>query len=195
MRLALSFIALALTSTAAFAQAPASAYSKASGPGCKTKYDREGAEILSATTTCKGHGGMAVVIQDIDARIMVSYGARALMEPAASATFGPLNSIGDTIEWRIAQIKGKSAPFATILRWRLAPPDEKGDPKPFDVLVVTRLGTGNVCHVAYVDAQANRDANELARKAADEAARKFRCGADKAQLLGKPGRLADFVPN
>jgi hypothetical protein len=44
-------------------------------------------------------------------------------------------------------------------------------------LVVTRLGPGGVCHVGYVDAR-NADANERARRLADERARGFRCGVD-----------------
>ena len=39
------------------------------------------------------------------------------------------------------------------------------------MLAVTRLSPGAVCHVAYVDVKANPNANELARKAADETAR------------------------
>ena len=53
------------------------------------------------------------------------------------------------------------------------------------VLVVTRLGPGGVCQVGYVDVGANPDANELARKLADEHARDFRCGKDKRIVLGK----------
>ena len=56
-------------------------------------------------------------------------------------------------------------------------------------LVVTRLGPGGVCHVGYVDARANPDANELARKIADQHARTFRCGKDKRVILGKVGDL------
>ena len=49
-----------------------------------------------------------------------------------------------------------------------------------------------MCHVGYVDARANPDANELARKIADENARTFKCGKDKAIVLGKvsePGMM------
>ena len=55
------------------------------------------------------------------------------------------------------------------------------------VLVVTRLAPGRVCHVGYVDGRANTDANILARKIADEHARDFRCGIDKAVILGNRG--------
>jgi hypothetical protein len=47
------------------------------------------------------------------------------------------------------------------------------------MLVVTRLNPGGVCHVGYVDAR-TPGANEAARKLADEKARAFRCGVDKA---------------
>ena len=56
-----------------------------------------------------------------------------------------------------------------------------------DVLVVTRLGPRGVCHVGYVDALANRDANEIARRIADEKARAFRCDADKPVIVGATG--------
>jgi hypothetical protein len=51
-------------------------------------------------------------------------------------------------------------------------------------LVVTKLGPGGVCHVGYVDARVNPDANELARKLADENARTFKCGVDKPESVG-----------
>jgi hypothetical protein len=55
------------------------------------------------------------------------------------------------------------------------------------MLVVTRLAPGRVCHVGYIDAEANRDAIALARELADTKARKFRCGDDKTVVLGKRG--------
>jgi hypothetical protein len=61
------------------------------------------------------------------------------------------------------------------------------------MLVVTRLPPGPVCHVAYVDAQANPNANELARRAADRLARDFRCGADKVHVEGVKGRAVDLA--
>ncbi|UXN74462.1 hypothetical protein N8D56_04770 [Devosia sp. A8/3-2] len=37
------------------------------------------------------------------------------------------------------------------------------------MLVVTQLAEGQTCHIAYIDALANDNANELARQAADKA--------------------------
>ena len=52
------------------------------------------------------------------------------------------------------------------------------------VLVVTKIAPGATCHVAYVDALANPDANELARKAADEKAVDFDC-ENEPEIVGK----------
>ena len=46
------------------------------------------------------------------------------------------------------------------------------------------------CHVAYIDAGANADANELARQAADEKAATFTCRKDEIAVIGKPGRAS-----
>jgi hypothetical protein len=59
--------------------------------------------------------------------------------------------------------------------------------------VVTRLPPGAVCHVAYIDVQGNPNANELARKAADETARGFQCGKDEVQVIGENGRAAQLA--
>ena len=56
-----------------------------------------------------------------------------------------------------------------------------------EVLVVTRLPPGGVCHVGYVDGKANPDALALAQKIADGSARKFRCGKDKPITAGNKG--------
>ena len=81
---------------------------------------------------------------------------------------------------------GKLKPFATIMRWSTTV--FGGDePVKGEVLVVTRLAPGSICHVGYVDAKANPDGNALAQKIADEHARKFRCDTDKPIVLGNKG--------
>ncbi len=132
---------------------------------------------------CKGLQGIAVYMSAGDQRIYVSYGKNAKNEPAASQTLASFNGEGSRIEWRIE--RGK--PFATIMRWSTTVTNDKGDPVRGSVLVVTRLGAGSVCHVGYVDGSANKDANELARKIADEHARSFVCGKDKRIFLGEQG--------
>jgi hypothetical protein len=141
---------------------------------------------------CAGYGGIAVVMTEGDARVYVSYGARASREPAASETLGALNGEGSSIEWRIARERGgKRRPFATIMRWTTAVVTD--DPKVEDgtvrgeVLVVTRLGPGGVCHVGYVDGKQNPNAEDLAREIADRHARGFRCGKDNPIVRGDKG--------
>ena len=136
---------------------------------------------------CRGLGGIAVHVAAGDQRSFVSYGASAAREPAARQTLMSFNGEGKAIEWRGTRRADKRfVPFATIMRWSTT---VSGEDKPVRgaMLVVTRLGPGGVCHVGYVDAQANADAAALAQQIADERARSFRCGTDKPVILGKQG--------
>jgi hypothetical protein len=137
---------------------------------------------------CPGYAGLIVYLTAGDQRMQVSFGAsakKAANELAAEQTFPGFNSVySGTVEWRIEKLpNGKTRPFATILRWNLITEEDiaRGDNKATGrTLVVTRLNPGGVCHVGYVDAR-QPGANEAARKLADEKARTFRCGEDKAE--------------
>lgn len=148
-----------------------------------------------SASVCPGKAGFIVLMTEDDLRQTVSVGrARkaAENEPAASSSFGPFNSTINTIEWRM--VDGK--PFAIIQRWHIADNDDLdkgGRPTDKGLLVVTRLPPGPVCHVAYVDVAANPNPNELARKAADEIARDFKCGKDEVKMVGKRGRAAELA--
>jgi hypothetical protein len=135
---------------------------------------------------CPGHDGIAVRLSAGDQRMHVSFGKNAAREPAARETFPRFNSAyKGAIEWRIETPPGgKPRAFATILRWNVKLEDDERDTTG-RVLVVTRLGPGGVCHVGYVDARANPNANELAQRLADEKARGFKCGIDKPIAAGK----------
>lgn len=61
------------------------------------------------------------------------------------------------------------------------------------MLAVTRLPPGPVCHVAYIDGQTNRNANELARQAADEFAHDFKCGEDEVKVVGENGAAVSLA--
>ena len=136
-----------------------------------------------------------VVVSEDDLRETVSVGrtrAAADQEPAAQTWFGPFNWTTTTVEWRT--LDGK--PFAIIQRWHLddnADQDKDGRPVAKPMLVVTRLPPGAVCHVAYVDVKANPNANELARKAADDFARDFKCGKDEVKVIGESGRAVELA--
>jgi hypothetical protein len=140
---------------------------------------------------CAGHDGIAARITAGDQRITISYGPNAAKELAAQQTLAVFNSEGKTIEWRIERLpSGKPHAFATILRWNVTTLDPDDDAKQVagQVLVVTRLGPGSVCHVGYVDGRANPNANELAAELADKHARAFKCGKDKPMTLGVQGK-------
>ena len=149
----------------------------------------------SATRICPGKAGLVVLVSEDDLRETVSVGrnrATAAREPAAEARFGPFSSTTTTVEWRA--LDGK--PFAIIQRWHLADnsdEDKDGRPVAKPMLAVTRLPPGAVCHVAYVDVKANPNANELARKAADEIARDFKCGKDEVKTIGERGRAVELA--
>ena len=149
----------------------------------------------STTRFCPGKAGLGVLISEDDLREIVSVGrnrSAAAKEPAAEVWFAPFNSTTNTVEWRA--VNGK--PFAIIQRWHIADnSDQDKDSRPIakPMLAVTRLPPGEVCHVAYIDAQANPNPNELARKAADELARNFKCGKDEVQVIGETGRAVTMA--
>jgi hypothetical protein len=171
------------------AQLSGSSYTSTAPRDCRVSCAGNGVDD-SATRVCPGKAGLVVLVSEDDLRETVSVGrnrAAAASEPAAEAWFGPFSSTTTTIEWRA--LDGK--PFAIIQRWHLADnsdEDKDGRPVAKPMLAVTRLPPGAVCHVAYVDVKANANANELARKAADEIARDFTCGRDEVKVIGESGR-------
>jgi hypothetical protein len=164
-------------------------YTSTAPKDCRVRSANNGVDD-STIRVCPGKAGLLVVISEDDLRETVSVGrdrAHADREPAAQTWFGPFNSTSTTVEWRLANGK----PFAIIQRWLIADNgDRDKDDRPLDkaMLAVTRLPPGPVCHVAYVDVAANPNANELARKAADEIARDFKCGKDEVKIVGQRGR-------
>jgi len=173
---------------AANAQTFSSSYTSTAPKDCRTVGKPDENDDGTARV-CPGKAGLVVLISEDDLRETVSVGrnrAAAAREPAAAAWFGPFNSTAHTIEWRA--VDGK--PFAIIQRWLIADNadlDKSGRPLAKPVLAVTRLPPGPVCHVAYIDGQANRNANEVARQAADEFARDFNCGKDDVKVVGEKG--------
>ena len=176
------------------AQTIGSSYTSTAPKDCRTI--GKPSELDGSTTrVCPGKAGLVVLISEDDLRETVSVGRNrqaAAKEPARRRWFGPFNSTEHTVEWRMADGK----PFAIIQRWHIADNtdhDKQGRPNAKAMLAVTRLPPGPVCHVAYVDAQANPNANELARKAADEFARDFKCGKDEVKVIGQSGRAVELA--
>jgi hypothetical protein len=128
---------------------------------------------------CAGLPGFPVYVAEGDLRQFVSAGPRAERRRAATQTLGPFNSIFEpgsdraTIEWRFVRRSGQPIPFATIVRFHTST-----DGRKHDVLVVSKVGERETCHVAHVDARAHTDAIALARQIADQHARSFDCRQD-----------------
>src|SRR6185295_1576506 len=171
-----------------------SSYSSTAPRDCHVKSAGNGVDD-STIRVCPGKNGLIVLISEDDLRESVSVGRNRLgasREPAARTSFGPFNSTTNTVEWRAAN----GRPYAIIQSWHIADnadPDKSGRPIAKPMLAVTRLSPGPVCHVAYVDVQANPDANELARKAADDLARNFKCGKDEVKIVGQSGRSVELA--
>lgn len=145
----------------------------------------------SVAMTCPGYGSYVVHFAEGDLRQSVTFG-HAGVGPRRGfwQSFAEWNSVGDTIEWRLED----GRPFATILRWFVENVDpntgtaEEG--QGGQVLVVSRVAQREpeeACVVGYVDARANGQANEIARRVADEIARSFDCERDEPRYHGERG--------
>lgn len=164
----------------------ASAYTKIELAACREIPPAPDDPLESGAWWCEGHGGIPIYVSEGDLRFFVSYGDTAPDELAAKTTLPAFNHIGETIEWRLGP---DGRPFATILRFFTSSGDGAPDGQ---VLVITRLGgPGQVCHIGYVDARTNPDANAIAREVADNGAAEFDCGRDTALHYGLSG---DEVP-
>lgn len=135
-----------------------------------------------AEWVCPGYNRVAVWVGEGDLRYFLGYGSRGRDTCAYRQTLAPFNTIHKVLEWRLAKEGGKSKPVATILRYFL---DVQGKKREF--LVVSKIGRGEACHMAHVDA-AQPDHNKLAQQAADSFAPTFSCKADKPFGYGPQGR-------
>lgn len=139
------------------------------------------ADDFGASWACPGYKGYPMLVSEGDLRFSIRYGFNIDKEPRGQ-TLSPFNNLGPKLEWRLSNASGRWLPVATIVRYHTADPvtgENKGQ-----VLVVTQLAEGNSCHIAYIDALANDNANELAREAADKAG-KFDCANDEVETIGK----------
>ncbi|OCW59084.1 hypothetical protein AWJ14_04295 [Hoeflea olei] len=153
--------------------------------GCETI----ASDIAGGTWKCEGYRDYPVYFKEGDLRASVFFGhvAQVLIEDGFES-FGPFNSTGKKIEWRLDD-SGK--PIAAILRYFVSDPETAANGG--QVLVVSRVAQaddGLSCVVGYVDARSNDNANELARRVADQDAADFACGYTEAAWYGERGALA-----
>ena len=137
---------------------------------------------MGMVSVCPGLRGYPMMVAEGDLRMFVSFGLNPGAEKAAEQTLPPFNRLGARMEWLLDAEDFTAPPVATILRWYTQ--REQADPEG-QVLVVTQLKAGATCHIAYVDALANKNANELARQAAEELAGNFDCEGTMPQIYGE----------
>lgn len=106
-------------------------------------------------------------------------------------TLGPFNTLGPRLEWRAANATG-AMPFATIVRYHYQTMGDEGSFVDGQVLVVSRFRAGESCHVGYVDALANADANLMARELADTFADGGTCPEGAVPVVGDGGEAFRF---
>ena len=136
---------------------------------------------FGSTWACPGLKGMPVMVKEVDRRMYLSFGLESTKEEAAEQSIPSHNELGPGIEWRVSNAEGYFKPFAAIVPLLAEP--ESGETQQ-QVAVVIKIAAGATCHVAYVDALANPDAQELARKAADELVPTFDCATGKVSYPG-----------
>ncbi len=140
------------------------------------------ADDFGATWSCPGYKGYPLRVQEGDLRFSLSYGFDPDANSVGFQTLPPFNHLGEKLEWRLSNASGRWMPVATIVRFFTADV-ETGEDKG-QVLVVSKVAPGEFCHVAYVDALANKDANQMARDAADKA-EAFDCATDEPKVIGE----------
>jgi hypothetical protein len=137
---------------------------------------------------CKDAGGFEFFVVENDLRFAIGYGPGGRDQRSFHQSLAPFNTINDTLELR--QRAGADAPHASILRYYTegAIDNETGRLRERgEILVVTKIDGAKACHLAYVDAAANPDANRLAQEAADSGDG-FDCEKDEPKRVGKTGK-------
>lgn len=141
-----------------------SIYTSLDAADCKLV--EEGDEPAFSIQRCKGLAPYDLVVEDFDARQSVTVVAPDGEVPLdlAASVGGGFSEVGTKAEWRRA--KGAGAPHALIFRYIVTMPD--GSKRPY--LAVSKLAGKGSCLTKVLDAGKAPDANELARRAADDAA-------------------------
>lgn len=165
---------------------------------CATVAQAEEGDGDWAEIVCPGFMGFPVIISYGDARESVFYGFPPVRENAFAnwESFGRFNSVGPKIEWRYEKKGDLTLPFATIHRWFVS--QEEDSQKQTEVLVIEKVGTlaeREGCRVGYVVATGDGQANEKARKIADEQALSFSCAGDEPVIIADGAELPEPMIN
>lgn len=179
MRNFLTILILVLLNTSVLAEEFKSAYSNVDVSKCKLIDKAKPGDGEWAQWLCKGYDGIDVYVLEGDLRFYITFDKKA----EGRQTLPPFNNIGKNLEWRLSEQGKHWLPHATILRYYT----DTSSGKKGQVLVVSKYDNGESCHMAYIDALANKNANKLAHFIADKLSENFDCAKDQAIIVGKSG--------
>ncbi len=188
MRLRFLIISMAMifSASAALSAEFESTYTKLDVDKCLIlNTEAEVDENQGAEWVCAGHNRIVVWIGEGDLRSFLGYGSQGREQCSYRQTLGPFHTVHTTLEWRLRTSGGEPTPIATILRYFT-----DMDGRKSQHLVVTKLGDGQACHMAVIDATA-ANANELAHDAADRFAPGFNCETDRPFYYSAQGKSFD----
>ena len=138
---------------------------------CKTIEVNE--ETSDTKQACSGYNNIPVLVSQTDGRYYVNIGDTGKNEGLSFA----FNHLGEKLEWRLQGDK----PFAAIYRYYIDGASEK--PIGSSVLAVQKISRNEgECIAGVVDGNLP-NANEVARRFADEKIADFECGVDSKEEI------------
>ena len=170
-----------LVPIAAEAAEYSSVYTKFDLDTCKV-VEKGDEYVYAGTWVCKGYNGIDIIQASSVDRSYVAFGKTGNTHCAFKKTFSRFNTALSPVEWRLKDGK----PIAAIERWSVVTDDEG---HAVTWLVVNALRPNESCQVHYV-AGSYPNANDQARRAADDLAEDFNCDSDAPTIdskVGEPG--------
>ena len=132
------------------------------------KYDDETGDTKQA---CPGYDNIPVLVKNIDGRQTVDLGGNTI-----ESLGWDFNRLGEKLEWRLRD----DEPFAAIYRYYID--DVGGDSGSSALAIVKISASAGECIAGMVDGNLP-EANELARRFADEKIADFECGVDSPEEI------------
>lgn len=146
-----------------------SVYTDLASNKCKTIDSNE--EEGWITQMCDGIGGYKLEVFEADIRqsinVIAPNGKKSELDFQANVAQS-FSVLGEKAEWRVDKKDGKTVPIALIVRFNASNPND--ETKSTSYLVVSKINGNSACVTDVIKPSAN--ANEEARKAADNAAKR-----------------------
>ena len=133
-----------------------------------TEYNDETGDYNQA---CPGYDNISVFIKNIDGRQTLNLGGNVI-----ESLGWDFNRLGEKLEWRLRD----DEPFAAIYRYYI---DDVATDSASSALAIVKIsGSAGECIAGMVDGNLPQ-ANELARRFADEKIAEFDCGVDSREEI------------